>query len=137
MKLKELLYLVWYSIKSLFTDLLEFFSALKKAKTWSFILYATFFLGVYYRNYTVMKIALPAILLLYILRQNKEPDYNKSVRDRAFQQGDDEKIKLYYDRYKKQCYYSRKEPLSYDDYKKAEIRKLDEKKYTQSGQSDT
>lgn len=136
MKLKEIPYLVWFSAKSLVLDLVDLLSALKKAKTWSFILYSTFFLAVYYRQLDLMKIALPLILILYIIRQHKEPNYNKSIRERAFRKNDNEKIEEYYEKYKKHCFYSRKEFKDYDEYKKDEIKKLDEKKYIESGQSD-
>ena len=126
----NIIFLIWYSVKSLIMDLADLLSALKRAKTWSFILYATFFLAVWYKNYTLMKIALPLILLLYIIRQDKEPDFQKAKKDRAFLRNDTKRIEGYYEKYKSACYFSRprKEPLNYEDYKKEELRKLFEKK---------
>lgn len=124
MGFKELTFLVYYSVKSLIVDLFEFLNSLKKAKTWSFILYATFFLGVYYKNYTVIKIALPLILLLYIIRQNKEPDYNRVVREKAFMSGEDERIMVYYKKYCKQCFFANTTPKSFEEYKVVETKKL-------------
>jgi len=69
----------------------------------------------------------------YIARQNKEPEYNKALRERAFIRNDEIKIMQYYEKYKKQCFFSKKEPLSYEDYKKDEIFKIEEKKHIQSG----
>lgn len=138
MKLKDILYLIWYSIKDLLIDLIELISALKKAKTWSFILYATIFLLAYYRSLTRTNaiIVIAFILILYIIRQHKEPNYNKSVKERAFRKHDDEKTRIYYEKYKNHCYYSKKEIVDYEEYKKRELMKLDEKKYIQLNQDD-
>src|SRR3990167_10088313 len=124
MKLKHIPYLVYDSLKSLVMDLVGLAASLKKAKTWSFILYATFFLAVYYKNYIVMKIALPLILILYILRRQKEPEFNTALRKRAFLNNNDKEIMEHYEKYKKQCFYSKAEPLSYEDYKREEIEKF-------------
>ena len=136
MKLKEIPFLIFYSFKSLVMDLVELAESFKKAKTWSFILYATFFLAVYYKQYTLMKIALPIILILYVIRQDKEPEYNKELKEKAFLKGDDKEMLRYYQRYKKQCYFSKKEALSYEDYKANEVKELKEKRYIESDQSD-
>ena len=129
MKLKHIPYLVYDSLKSLVMDLVELAASLKKAKTWSFILYATFFLAVYYKNYIVMKIALPLILVLYILRRQKEPEFGTTLRKRAFLRNNDKEIQEYYEQYKRQCYFTipKRVPLSYEDYKREEIEKLKEK----------
>jgi len=133
MKLKHIPYLVYDSLKSLVMDLVGLAASLKKAKTWSFILYATFFLAVYYKNYIVMKIALPLILILYILRRQKEPEFNTALRRMVFLTNNDKEIGVYYEQYKKQTsfVFPRRESLSYEEYKREEIEKLKEKIYVQ------
>lgn len=137
MRFKDVLFLLWDSIKALFMDLVDLFGALKKAKTWSFILYATFILAVYYRNMTVIKIALPLIILLYIARRSNEPEYMRAYKDRAFLNDDEEVIGEYYEKYKRQCFFTNKEPLPYEEYKKEEIKKIQDRKCIESGQIDT
>ena len=133
MKLKHIPYLVYDSLKSLVRELVELAASLKKAKTWSFILYATFFLAVYYEKYNIMKIALPLILILYIVRRQKEPEFNTALKGRAFLNNIDSETQLYYEQYKKQTsfVFPRRESLSYEEYKREEIEKLKEKIYVQ------
>ncbi len=133
MKIKHIPYLIYDSIKSLVMELVELANSIKKAKTWSFILYATFFLAVYFKQYTLMKIALPLILVLYVMRRQKEPEFNLALKRRAFLTNNDEEIREYYKQYERICYFTfpRREPLSYEDYKKEEIEKLKERKVIQ------
>lgn len=139
MKLKETLYLLSYSIKSLFyDDLMEILDSLKKAKTWSMIMYSILFVGIYYRNMTLITLSLPFVILLYIVRQNKEPEYNRALREWIFRNNDEKGIMEYYEKYKKQCYFSipKKEPLSLEEYKKDELKKFDARKYTEQDMND-
>ena len=128
MKFKELLYLIVYSLKSLLLDLINLLSALRHVKTWSFILYATLFLIAYYHKLTIINavIIIGLILLIYIARQHKDPDFNTAVKEKAFLENDEEKIKGDYESYKKQCYFTipKKEPLSYEEYKQRELKQL-------------
>ncbi len=138
MGIKKIPYLIWFSAKSLVLDLVEFLGAFKRAKTWSFILYAGLFLIMYYKKLTQTNaiIIISLILIIYIIRQNKEPSYNKALKEKIFLKNDEEQIKVYYDKYKRQCFFAKKEPLDYDNYRKEEIKKIHEKMCTQSGQSD-
>ena len=105
MKLKDILFLLWYSIKDILMDFVRLLDELKKPRTWSFILYASLFLIAYYRKLTLTNavIVLSLILLVYVVRQHKDPDFNKAVKEKAFLKNDDDKIKDYYEQYKRQC----------------------------------
>lgn len=129
MRLKDIPYLVWYSIMDILADLFRYIESLKNPRTWSFILYAVLFIGAYYKQYTLIKISLPLILLIYIIRQRKEPEFNRKLRERAFLKNDDSKISSYYEEYKNYCFFSRKDALSYEGFKKEEIQKITERKY--------
>jgi len=128
MKPKDLLFLVWYSIKDLLLDIFMFLEALKKPKTWSFILYATLFLVAYYRKltWTNAGIIFSLIFLIYIIRQNKDTNFLKALKEKAFLDNDDKKIRSHYETYTKKCYFSvpRKEPLGYEEYKIEEVRRI-------------
>lgn len=132
MKLKDLLFLVWYSIRDIILDVMRFMDTLKKPKTWSFILYAALFLIAYYRKLTVWNATMVILLILviYVIRQKNDPDFNKTVKENAFLNGEENKIKEYYDDYTRQCYFTipRKEPLSYEDYKQQELKKIQRNK---------
>ena len=132
MKPKDLLFLVWYSIKDVLLDIVRFIEALKSPKTWSFVLYATLFLMLYYRKLTITSsiIIFSLILVIYIARQNNDPEFNRAMREAAFLNNEEDKISEYYENYKKQCYFTvpRKEPLNYDNYKEEELRKLQQSK---------
>ena len=130
MTARDLLFLIWYSIRDIILDMLRFLEAFKSPKTWSFILYATLFLMAYYRKLTPKNaiIIIALILVVYVVRQHKDPDFNRAVKEKAFLRNDDDKIKRYYENYKKQCYFSvpRKEPLNYEEYKHKEVKKVQE-----------
>ena len=132
MKFKGLLFLIWYSIKDILMGIVYLMESLKKPKTWSFILYAALFLMAYYRKLTIINAAVVIflILVIYTARQNKDPEFNKAVREKAFLDNEEAKIQEYYETYKKQCYFTvpRKEPLSYEEYKQYEIKKIEKDK---------
>ena len=132
MKPKNLLFLIWYSVRDILLDIIRLIEALKKPKTWSFILYATLFLMAYYRKLTITNaiIIIFLILVIYIARQKKDPEFNKAVKEKAFIGNEEDKIQEYYETYKKQCYFTipRKEPLSYEGYKQKELENIREKK---------
>ena len=127
MKSKDLLFLIEYSIKDILFDVVRVLEALKKPKTWSFVLYATLFLMAYYRKLTAINaiVIISLILIIYIARQKKDPDFDKAVKEKAFLRNEEDKIKNYYETYKRQCYFTipRKEPLSYEEYKEKELKK--------------
>ena len=134
MKMKELFFLLTYSLKSLLVDDIgDVFVSLKKAKTWSFIFYATFFISAYYQQYALTWVALSLIFVVYIIRKHKEPEYNIAVKERAFLKGDEEKICQYYERYKREAYFStsQRKSKTYEDYKQEETQKILEKKHQQ------
>jgi len=128
--IKNLLFLLSYSAKRLVKDLVDIVSLIKDSKTWSFILFATVVIAVYYQNILLVQIALPLMVLVYIVRIDKDPHYSFEVKKRAFINGDEERIQEYYYRYVKQCFFSKAYPLGYEAYKKEEIRKLMEKSGT-------
>lgn len=131
MKSKDLLFLILYSIKDILLDIVRVLEALKKPQTWSFILYAALFLMAYYRKLTIINavVIIGLILFIYIARQHKDPDFNKVIKEKAFLENDEDKIKDYYEAHKKQCYFTipRKEPLSYEEYKEKELRNLEDR----------
>ena len=131
MKPKDVPFLVYDSFRALVMDLVHMFKTLKKASTWSFILYATFFVGAYYRNYTVMKIALPLMIVVYILRRRVEPEFTESLKERAFLKNKEIEIREYYERYKTRCKFSRVQPLEFEDYKQEELKKIQSRKQSE------
>lgn len=130
MNLKEFIYLIRYALASWFYDGVEFISMLKKARTWSYMLYGTIIVALYYNNLKIVYIVLPLVFILYIVRQSKETKFNRDLKEKSFLENDEQKIKSYYETYKKQCFFShpKREPLEYEDYKKYEINKINERK---------
>ena len=132
MNLKDLLFLVAYSIKDILLDVLRVLEILKKPQTWSFVMYVSLFLIAYYQKLTKVNAAvlLSLILVIYVVRQHKDPEFNRAVKDKAFLKNDDLKVMKYYEDYKKRCYFSvpRKEPLSYEEYQQKEVEEIKERK---------
>lgn len=100
MKLKELWYLLLYSFKSFFSEMMSYIYELKKPRTWSTIFLVIFILGLYQQNITLIKWSLPFIALIYIIRQKVDGSYRKDkfTKDIALNK-DTEIVKEYYNSY--------------------------------------
>lgn len=135
-KAKQVPYLIWYSLKSFKSDLAGVLATLKQPRTWFSIIIVVFTIGVYYRNITLIKVVLPIMFVLYVIRHGQESDFHRAIKERAFLKGKDEEVQKYYERYKRDQYLARKKFVSFKEYKRneiKEIRKLKEKRHTGSG----
>ena len=135
MTLKEMLYLLGYSIKHLLNDLVDFLLEFKKAKTWGFIFYFTLVYAYFTNNIVLYWTALPIIGLIYVVRQHKEPRYHLELKKKALLTNNESEVRKYYESYKKNCFFSNKNPMSYEAFKESELKKLQEKTNTESGHS--
>lgn len=128
-KLRYTLYWIYYSFKELFIEPFRLLEELKKPKMWATILYIIFFGSVYARNYTVMKWTLPMILIVYLVRQKRDRKYIGEMFIRDLRKDNDtDLVKEHYERYSKQCFFSKTEPISFEEWKKNEIVRIDEKR---------
>ena len=126
--LYEKLYFIYYSVKELLMDIVNLIEELKKPRMWSAILYATFFVAAYARNFKLMRWTLPLIFIMYLIRQKKERKYISELFEKDLKRSIDSNIvKEHYDIYKKQRYFAHKEFLDFNDWKKIEIKKLNKK----------
>lgn len=121
---KEFLFLVWYSLKSMVADLLSVLQTFKESRTWFFIAISLLFVGAYYQNFTLIKVALPAALILYIVRKRLEPGYDKAIRRRAFLSGDEAKMMEYYDKDRRARYFAKQKFITFEEFKKQELKKI-------------
>jgi hypothetical protein len=126
MKIKNLPFLIWDSVKNILNDFFDYLALLKKPKTWSFILYATVFLMYYYgfKDTLTWVLVLLLIIIIYIIRRSHEADFTLSIKKRAFVKGNEEEMRGYYQTYKKDCFYRKVVPLEYEEYKKQEKEKM-------------
>lgn len=130
MKLRYLPFLLWYSVKEIFKLPGELFDILKRAKTWSFIFYLTMFMLIYYHKatWTSYVVISALILLVYFVRQKNEPRFNEALREKAFMKNDSEILMKYFRRYCQECFYTHKQPVEYEEWKKREIDVIAEKR---------
>ena len=125
MKLKRLLYerlyFVYYSVKELGMDVVNLLLELKKPRMWSAILYGTFFVAVYLRNFKLMRWTLPIIFIIYLIRQKQEKHWKGELFEKDLKRNIDSYIvKEHYNLYNKQCYFAHKESLDFSRWKKRE-----------------
>ena len=121
-KIKEFFYLIYFSARSLFIDdLIETLEELKKPKTWSSILYLVLFVGAYLRNWVLVKIAFPLIILVYVVRQRVDGKYKTELYDKSFLNDDSKFIERAYEKYKRDCLYKNIAPLELEKWKEKEI----------------
>ena len=128
MNIKELAYLVWYSIKSLLGDFVNLLLEFKRPETWFYILMAAFMFAAYYREITVIKWLVPLILIIYIIRHKQEGKYHTDLVEKAFLKGDDTILQEEYEKYIRDCFYKKLSPYSYDEWKSKEKKEIENKK---------
>jgi hypothetical protein len=133
MRIKDIPYLIWFSFKSIFLELLKVLASFRESRTWFYVFMAVFAIGVYEKNYSLVKIALPAALLMYFVMKRKEPDYGTALRDRAFLKNNDIEIMHHYRMYAKRCRFAKTVPVEYEEYKKEELKKIKARKRKNKG----
>lgn len=130
-KLYETIYPYWYGIKELGNDFIDIISQFKKPRTWSAILYATFLIAVYVRNYNLMLWTIPLILLVYFIRNKKENLWKAELYEKDINNNiNSDIVKEHYERYKKQCYFAKKDYLPFEEWRQSELKRLEEKNKT-------
>lgn len=121
--IKEIGYLIWYSIKDIFVACIQSLSELKKPRMWLTLSIAVIALAFYTQKYYLIKWFLPLAIIMYLVRNKQEGGYKYEMRKRAILSGNEKVILAEYGRYTKQCAYSHKEPIPYDYWKKEEVKK--------------
>ena len=128
-QLYERLYFIYYSVKDIFIDIVNLLEDLKKPRMWSTILYVTFFIAAYKRDFKLMKWTLPLIFIVYLIRQKKDTKWKGELFEKDLRRNiDSDIVKDHYKRYTKHCHFSHKEPIRVDEWKLSEIKRLDEKR---------
>lgn len=127
-QLYERLYFVYYSVKEIKDDIINFIKEFRKPKMWLLILYVTFFVAVWKRNLKLVWTVLPLIFIVYLIRQKKDTKWRGELFEKDLRRNiDSDIVKEHYKRYTKNCHFSHKEPIGMNEWKKSEIRRLDEK----------
>lgn len=121
--IKEIGYLVWYSIKDIAIASVQSLSELKKPRMWLTLFIAVIALAFYTRKYYLIKWFAPLAIVMYLIRNKQEGKYKYEMRKRAILSGNEKVILEEYSRYTKQCIYTHKEPWPYDYWKKEEIKR--------------
>ena len=122
--LYEPIYLLWFSIKDAGLSVIETLQELKKPRTWLAILVGTVFIVFITRKYALFKWILPLIIIVYIIRQKVDGKYKHTMRVNALMNDNNLVLEPYYEKYKKECRFIKKEPLSYEEWKKEELNKV-------------
>lgn len=113
----DIAYSIGYSFKSLFKDSLLFLAEFKKPQTWSVIMYTSTFIVIYLQRFDLLKWMLPAIVVIYILRQRIDGGYKKEIKDKAVIKDNDIILDEEYKKYTQDCYFKKVQPLPYDIWK--------------------
>ena len=123
-KLYEAFYPIYFGLKELLVDILSFIAEFRKPRMWSAILYGTFFVAAYTRNFKLMKWTIPLILIIYFIRQKRDRRYMREIYIKDLKNNiDSDIVKEHYKRYVKQCNFSHKEVLPLDEWKVEELKR--------------
>lgn len=118
MKIRELYYLIVYSIVSFISDILEIFSLIRKPQTWSYIVFFSIIIAGYYQKYKVVPYLIVSMFLIKIIRDKKEGAYRKYIFDHDIKNDiDSTLVKESYRKYKQKEEIIKKIPLSFEDWK--------------------
>lgn len=125
MRFKEFVWLIYYSfIKEPFLELVSILAEVKKAKTWLYIGVIAAAYSAYIGKTVVIKILLPFIILIYLIRNNIEGAYKKDLFEHDLKSGKDTNIlQQSYQQYKQKCFFAKTVAMSYEDWKENEINK--------------
>jgi len=119
---KEFLSLLAYSSKSFLETMVEILKEFRKPKTWAYLFLIIFFIGLWNRNIKLVTYSIPAIIVIYIIRQKVDGSYRRKKFEKDLINGKDSwMVKEYYESYKKKCKINKILPLSYREWKEREI----------------
>jgi len=126
MRPKEFLYLLWYSVRTFFTDVVELILELRNPKSISYILLGIMFIAAYYRNYRLLYILAPVVLFIKIARDRIEGKFTYELFERDLKNGKNSNLVMqYFHKYTKKCSFANKLPLKFDEWKEEEIKKIE------------
>ena len=70
MKPKEFFFLLYYSGKELVDEFINIIMEVKRPKFWFYVSFSLLVYGIYSKNATLVKIAMPIAMVIYIIRQS-------------------------------------------------------------------
>jgi hypothetical protein len=125
-KFFDYVYLCWYSFKELLWDnVISIFKEIKNPTTWQWMFYILIGYSVWLKRWDVLKILIIPTLLIYLVRQKREGTYNKSKREIALRNDWHYFVLKEYNKYKKECFFKKSEPLTLETWKQKELDKID------------
>lgn len=120
---KEFAYLLYYSVRAFFRDIAVVLSELKRPRTWSWVLMSTVFVSIYYREYNWLKVIIPLLFIVKIIRDKQEGRYRRELFEKDLRAGKDtDLVKEYYESYTRDCRYSGKLPKEYKEWKENQLK---------------
>jgi len=117
-------YSIYHSIKSIGLEVGDLLLQLKKPRTWFAILIFVMVYGIITKDILLLKWAPISILIVYWLRQRIDGKYKRELKLKALMHNNDIILKEEYEKYKRTCYFSKKEALDYELWKKEELTEL-------------
>jgi hypothetical protein len=122
MKIFELKDLFFYGLEELGQRAKEIMAAFKKPKLWAYVCYSLFFYAVLSNKLILIKLVLPMIFLIYLIRLKIDGKYRKISFERDLLKNRDTYIvKEYYESYLKQQTMRIKPIDTFEEWKKKKI----------------
>lgn len=118
------IYSIWYSVKDIGLEIIGFLQEFKKPNTWSSILYVACFYAFMTKNFTLFKWLIPSIVVVYIIRQRIDGRYRHEIYQNALLNNNNTILEEEYERYKRECHFTKQSALDYTQWKEQEQNKL-------------
>lgn len=118
------LYSIWYSLKDIASEMWGFILEFKKPNTWSTLLYIACFYAFMTKNFQLFLWLIPGIALVYLIRQRVDGRYRHEMYISALMSDNDMLLQDDYEKYKRECFFTKQSCLDYTQWKESEKNKL-------------
>lgn len=117
-------YSVWYSFKDICLSGIDMLAEFKKPSAWSSILYIVTFYAIIMKKTYLFKWTIPGIIIVYVIRQRVDGAYRKALKEKAFLHNDEMILQDEYEKYKKECFFTKEPVKDFLFWKQAEVEKI-------------
>ena len=122
--LHDYIYSFVYYLKGVGDNLIELLSEFKNPKTWSTLLIFASIYAIITKNYSLFTWLIPMLVLVGMIRQKRTRSYKKELMKNALLKNNIIILEDEYEKYKRDCKFSKKCELGFEDWKAEELDKI-------------
>jgi hypothetical protein len=126
MRIRQLIYFLYDSIiREPLSELISFIDELKKPKIWLYFAIATLIFATYRRDIRLVKIVLPVLLIIYLIRKKQQGSYKHHLfKSDILNRKDSSIVRDKYGEYVSAMHFKERTPLEYNSWKEKQFIKF-------------